>query len=86
MKPLAVALDRLQANDSHLADAVVIWKDLAEKFEKSDDLPLADTIRLRARMSIALTPTHFLAYLLDLCFKNSTLLTTEEKEWETTHA
>ena len=80
MKPLAVALDRLQANEYHLADAVVIWKDLAEKFEKSDDLPLADTLRLRARMSIALTPAHFLAYLLDPRYKDGTLLTTEEQE------
>ena len=75
MKPIAVGLDRLQADNCHLADALVIWKDLAERFE---DMPLADCKKLDSRMAIALTPAHFLAYLLDPRFLNSTLLTPEE--------
>ena len=56
MKPIAVALDRLQADKCHLADAVVIWKELAERF---DDMSVSDCMKLESRMAIALTPVHF---------------------------
>ena len=75
MKPLAVALDRLQADNCHLADAVVIWKELADTFE---DMPVEDFMKFESRMSIALTPAHFLAYLLDPRYHGSTLLSSEE--------
>ena len=38
MKPIAVALDKLQSDKCNISDAVVIWKDLQEAFE---DMPLS---------------------------------------------
>ena len=77
MKPLAVALDKLQRDSCHLADAVVIWKELAESF---DEMSVADSLRLEARMKVALTPAHFLAYHLDPRYFGSSLLTPGEVE------
>ena len=77
MKPIAVALDRLQADKCHLADAVVIWKELAGRF---DDMSLSDCMKLDSRMKIALTPAHFLAYLLDPRYYGSPHLSSEEIE------
>ena len=77
MKPIAVALDRLQADKCHLSDAVVIWKELAESFDDIE-MSLSDSKKLVSRMKIALTPAHFLAYLLDPRYNGSPHLSSEE--------
>ena len=64
MKPIAVALDRLQRDKCHLSDAVVIWKELQGKFDDMS-VSLSDLMRFEARMSTTLTPAHYLAYRLD---------------------
>ena len=75
MKPIAIALDKLQRNNCHLSDAVVIWKELQETFE---GLPVIDLMKLDSRLSTALTPAHLLAYLLDPRYYGSPHLTNEE--------
>ena len=62
MKPIAVSLDRLQRNNCHLADSVVIWKELQSKFE--DTMSVSDWLKFEDKISCALTPAPFLAHFL----------------------
>ena len=75
MKPIAVALDKLQSDKCNISDAVVIWKDLQEAFE---DMPLSVSSKFEERMSSALTPAHYLAHLLDPRYYGKNYLTTED--------
>ena len=78
MKLLAIALDKLQSNKCHISDAVPIWKELQEKF--LEDMTLSDICKFEARISIALTPVHYLAHLLDPRYYGSNHLTEEEEQ------
>ena len=75
MKPIAIALDKLQRDKCHLSDAVVIWKELQETFE---NMPLPDYMNFETRISAALTPAHLLAYILDPRYYGHPHLTREE--------
>ena len=75
MKPIAIALDKLQSDKCLISDAVVIWKELQEKFE---DRSIIDHFKFDARISTALTPAHYLAYHLDPRYHDSNLLSIEE--------
>lgn len=62
MKPIAVALDRMQRADCTIADAVHIWKELYTELQPI--LSDADLRKVAKRMAANLTPDHHLAYLL----------------------
>ena len=75
MKPIAIALDKLQSDKCSISDSVVIWKDLQDAF---DDMPLSVCTIFEDRMSCALTPAHYLAHLLDHRYYDKKYLTNEE--------
>ena len=62
MKPIAVALDKLQSDTCHITDAVVIWKELEQELEH---MPIKVIKAVQSRMNTALTPAHYLANILD---------------------
>ena len=69
-KPISVALDKLQSDTCHISDAVKIWKDLQQDFE---GMPLSVSKPFQSRIKIALTPAHYLAYILDPRYKGQSL-------------
>ena len=75
MKPIAIALDKLQSDKCSISDSVVIWKNLQDAF---DDMPLSVCTIFKDRMSCALTPAHYLAHLLDHRYYDKKYLTNEE--------
>jgi uncharacterized protein YuzB (UPF0349 family) len=63
LKPIAVALDKIQKNSCTISDALVIWKDLEKNLLNLLDVKGKREFSKRYKM--ALTPAHFLASLLD---------------------
>lgn len=63
LKPIAVALDRMQAADCSIADSVNIWKDLDDSL-KPVLSPTNFKKKLLKRKTSNLTSNHYLAYLL----------------------
>lgn len=64
LKPISVTLDKVQRNECPIAHAVYLWKQLKKEFW---DATQDETIRQKFinRYNMALTPTHFLAYIID---------------------
>ena len=75
MKPLAVALDKLQSDTCRISDSVAIWKELQIAF---DDMPLSVLSNFEERMSTALTPAHYLAHHLDPKYQTKNYLTDKD--------
>lgn len=66
LKPISVTLDKLQQKDAFLSQAVFEWKKLEAVFDSLEDDTNIEQIRMfQKRYHQALTPFHFLAYLLD---------------------
>lgn len=65
IKPISVTLDKLQRTDAFLADAVEAWKELEAVFDDTITLNIKQMAAFQKRYAQALTPYHFLAYLLD---------------------
>ena len=61
MKPISVALDKVQADKSTIADAVNVWKDLEVSLEQSGQNVMK---QFKARKAEALTAAHYLANIL----------------------
>lgn len=78
LKPISVTLDTLQRNNANLSTAVTAWKKLGAKF-KETDLNSSQMSKFRKRYKQAMTPSHFLAFLLDPTQTEFTL-TDEEEE------
>lgn len=64
LKPISVAIDRLQRTDATLSDVVQEFKNLESAFEESD-FTLSQIQKFRHRYEQCITPYHLLAYLLD---------------------
>lgn len=79
LKPISVALDSVQKTNASLSDTVEIWKRLELTFEEELDLSLQQMKVFKNRYTQALTPYHFIAYLLDPT-KTVYKLTADEKE------
>lgn len=62
LKPIAVALDKLQRTSTTIADSVEIWKDLDEILKTI--LPQSDKKKVNARIKTNVTPAHLLANIL----------------------
>lgn len=64
VKPIAIALDKLQSNKTKIGDAVSIFKSLALDLENvlttSNDKDI-----FKKRYKMALSPVHFAAFMLD---------------------
>jgi hypothetical protein len=72
LKPIAVALDCMQASDCSIADSVEIWKDLEEALQPI--LSSADyKNKFVKRKTNNLTANHYLAYLLNPKFAGARL-------------
>lgn len=74
LKPISVALDKMQANSCNLSDAVDIWKQLLAQM---GDRPEAVLQAYNIRSKSSLTDAHFAAYLLSPS-KNAENLKIEE--------
>ena len=75
MKPIVVALDRVQRNDTTIAVAVEVWERLARELQhQSQDV----CFHYKKRMDMALGPVHYLANILDHRFQRRHL-TDEQK-------
>ena len=62
MKPIAIALDRMQRTNCTIADAVDIWKDLKGALQPHLDNAMMKSVD--SRMNANLTADHYTAYLL----------------------
>lgn len=78
LKPISVALDILQRKNATISDAVEQWKHLQYIFEDVVELSLQKTQEFQCRYKQALTPYHFIAYMLNPQ-KQKYQLTPEEK-------
>lgn len=79
LKPIAIALDNIQSNNCSIADAVYVWKDL-KKILKEKKVNNEVQQNLDSRYKMALTPAHFLAYMLDPRYSQSELSEQEKKD------
>lgn len=64
LKPISVALDKVQRDTCFIGGAVEAWKQLGTDWDESEQ-PLSAMKKLEERRSQALTPAHFLADILD---------------------
>jgi hypothetical protein len=64
LKPVAVALDKLQKNLTFISDAVEIWKELEDKLTQAE-VNLSKMQLFEKRYERAMTPAHFLAFIID---------------------
>lgn len=63
MKPIAVALDKVQSDTCKISDAVEVWKELSRDMEASQSLNVATKVQHRSEQ--ALTDVHYLANIID---------------------
>lgn len=79
LKPISIALDTLQGKGASLSDAVEQWKKLEYIFEEEDlQLSVQQFKTFQRRYEQALTPYHFIAYMVDPS-KQKYMLTADEK-------
>lgn len=78
LKPISIALDKMQKMNTSLSVAVEIWKELESVFDE-EDFTLQQVNIFKKRYKQALTNYHFIAYMLDPT-KTKYKLTSEEKE------
>ena len=64
MKPIIVALNRVQSDSCKISDVVHVWKKLQDDLKESNQ-PTTVMKKLLSRTKQALTPAHFLANILD---------------------
>lgn len=62
MKPIAIALDRVQTDTCMIGDSVIIWKELKSELATH---PSSIVDKVDIRMKQALTPAHYLANILN---------------------
>lgn len=74
-----MGLDKLQKKNAFLSDAVEVWKELDRIFLEELELPLTQIQIFQNRYKQALTPYHFVAYILDIT-KTKFKLTSAEKD------
>ena len=76
--PICCALDKIQASNVDLLETLKIWTDLSSQLGS-----ILDTAQMQAfakRISIALTPIHYLIYYLDPRFRSEHIFTPLEIE------
>lgn len=78
LKPISVALDRMQSETTHIAEAVEIWIELQTKL--NDILPGEFKKKLDARMKSALTGAHYFANLTDPRYLGTSLKQAQVEE------
>lgn len=79
LKPISIALDRIQKDSCSIAEAVDIWKQLETDLKENNILDNCKVNKcFKNRYDQALKPVHFLAYLLSPTFQAKNL-STEEK-------
>ncbi len=82
LKPISIALDRMQKDSCSIAEAVNIWKKLETDLKENKVLinckkSIANK-SFKTRYYQALTPVHFLAYLLSPKYQPENLCTDEK--------
>ena len=63
MKPIAVALDKVQSDSCKLSEAVEVWKALERETDSLQPFDVAQKVQLRSKQ--VLTPAHYLSNIID---------------------
>nr|XP_048724070.1 uncharacterized protein LOC125644334 [Caretta caretta] len=79
LKPISVALNKMQENSCFIADVVEIWKELSEILKREICNDRVKLQALKKRLGQALSPANFLANILNARYQGQTL-TAEEEE------
>lgn len=79
LKPISIALDKMQQKDCTISTAVDIWKNLQEELTEVN-LDKTCLKSFSTRYNQALGPPHFLAYLLDPRYAGIKLSAAEKSE------
>mgnify|MGYP000117808826 CR=1 FL=1 len=75
LKPISSALDKVQRNNCTISESVSVWKELMKNFNDQTSRK-----KVEKRYNMAITPVHFLAYILDPKEKTTEMdLTSEER-------
>jgi len=77
MKPIAVALDRVQKSGTMIAEYVDIWHQLGTDLKNQ---PKAVLKEFNKRMAMAIGPHHYLANMLDHRFQGKSLSDSQKSE------
>ena len=79
-KNIVVALDRLQSDSCNIGDATEVWKEVQDSLvtQLKGDNQLKK--KIDKRVSEALTPVHYLAYMLHPSYQGEKLSADEESE------
>ena len=75
MKPITVALDKVQSDTCKISDAVEVWKELSHDMEASQSLNVAR--KVQHCFGQALTDVHYLANTIDPCYMGKSLSSAE---------
>ena len=78
LNPVSYALDKIQASDGNLSDAVKIWHDLSK--ELGPRLSIKQMESFAKRRSMALTPMHLFSFHVDPRYRHENLQTAIEIE------
>lgn len=73
MKPIACSLDKVQRNTSTISDAVSHWRQLEQDMSNCPECPPNVMKSVKERMQQALTPAHYLAYLIHPIYRGKAL-------------
>ncbi|CAI6375915.1 unnamed protein product [Macrosiphum euphorbiae] len=77
LKMISISLDKIQNDFCTLSEAIDVWKDLLDFFEKNCDS--SEIEKLKDRYDMAVTPPHFLANMLGPKY-NGTRLSEDESD------
>lgn len=73
LRPVTNALDRTQADDCNIAEACHLLLNLRNSFLQSEHITREMKKSITSRFKAAMTPAHFLAYILDPRYLGSSL-------------
>ena len=72
LKPISVALDRIQRDNAIISDTVDIWKKLREDLINTGQ-PTNVLAKVRNRAAQAITPAHYCANLIDPRYRGKSM-------------
>jgi len=80
LKPISVALERVQSDTCVISETVQIWKDPKKTF-KENDQHISILKHIKDRYNQAMTDSYFLANLLDPRYRGNDLCVEETRPW-----
>lgn len=80
LKPIAVALDKMQSNSCKISDAVIIWKQLELDLEENSHWTSAQKKQFLDRYTFAITSAHCAAFLMSPRARTSNFRLTQSEK------